>query len=150
MGVEVHYPRPDESVLIDASQCHGSEKVMASEYHRRHTVFTTSFLPIINTLRNYRPSFYRAVPAVSVVGLYLSGVLVATGFPCLKKEDPSHISHPSLPQATGRVSSTLSAQFVPDYQTSLNVPVMRADFLDLAIANTLVRFHFDKFWSLEP
>ena len=41
-------------------------------------------------------------------------------------------------------------QFVPDYQTSLNVPVMGADILDLAVANALIRIHYDKIRSLEP
>lgn len=40
-------------------------------------------------------------------------------------------------------------QFVPDYLSSHNDAEMRTDHLDLAVANALVRLHFDKFRSLE-
>ena len=41
-------------------------------------------------------------------------------------------------------------QSVPQFQPSLNGPVVRTDVHDLAIANALMRLYFDKFRSLVP
>ena len=53
------------------------------------------------------------------------------------------------PNRAGRIRFSLSEIAVPVYLASPNASVVGADYLDLAIANTLECFHFDKFRSLE-
>ena len=101
---------------------------------------TAPYLPIINILRTYLPSFYLEPRAVSPVALQLSDGRDGA----IKKGEPK----PSLSRRSSQ--NHLIGAGHSCYLSSHNDAIVRMDLLDLAIAIALVRFHFDKFRSLEP
>ena len=59
--------------------CHKREQISVEAYPRGKCIYTAPYLPILNNLRKYLPSFYRGTRSVRPAGLGLLGVLDGPG-----------------------------------------------------------------------